>query len=75
MKIATGKVVDGRVEVASSTLCEGEQVMVVTLRDEEVVSLTPAEEAELLAASEEIGRGEFISGEELVSDLRRLASR
>lgn len=75
MKIATGRVVDGRIEVASTALREGEQVMVVTLRDEEVVSLTSAEEAELLAASEEIRRGEFVSGEDLVSDLRRLTSR
>jgi hypothetical protein len=75
MKIATGRVVDGRVEVSTGTLPEGEPVMVVSLRDEPSVTLTPTEEAELFAASEEIRRGELVTPDELVADLRRLAER
>ena len=75
MKIATGTVIDGRIEVASGALPEGGRVMVVSLQEEEPATLTAAEEADLLAASEEIRRGEMVTGEELIADLRRLADR
>lgn len=72
MKVATGKVVSGKVVVDGLTLNEGEVVTVLTGETEEAVMLSPEEEAELLESMAEADRGETISAEELFARLRRL---
>ena len=69
MKILTGKVVDGKVEVSGIALEEGASVTVVVPESEEF-SLTLKQEAELVRAHEEIERGEFVEGGDLLAQLR-----
>ncbi|HEX5718656.1 MAG TPA: hypothetical protein VF179_21025 [Thermoanaerobaculia bacterium] len=70
MKVMTGTVVNGRIEVPPEALSEGARVMIVAAEPGGLVRLTPAEEEELLAASEEIRRGEYVDGDDLVRELR-----
>ena len=72
MKIATGKVVGGKVVVEGTPLEEGASVTVIAPDDHEAAPLTPQQEAELLESIAEADRGELISAEEI---LERLAQR
>ena len=69
MKIATGKVVDGKVVVKGVEFEEGTSVTVLARDDEGGVTLTPEEEAELLLAIAEADRGETVSAEEVLAKL------
>ncbi len=71
MKVATGTVIDGKVVVEGEALEEGAKVTVVLRESEEYFELTPEQEAELLASIDEIERGEYITGDELLERLRR----
>jgi hypothetical protein len=71
MKVATGIVVNGKVEVEGEALAEGSTVTVVLREADETFDLTPEEEKELLASIAAIERGEFISGEQLLERLRQ----
>ena len=71
MKVATGTVVDGKVIVEGESLADGTKVTVVLREDEESFDLTPEQEQELLASIEEIERGDYITGDELLERLRR----
>ena len=71
MKIATGKVVGGRVELDVAAFEEGTSVTVLARGEEERVTLTPEEEAELLLANAEADRGETVSAEEVLAKLAR----
>jgi hypothetical protein len=71
MKVATGIVVDGKVVVEGEALTEGSTVTVVLREDDETFELTPEEEEELLESIQQIERGEFVSGEQLLERLRR----
>jgi len=70
MKVITGTVVDGKVEVPSDALEEGAPVAILAPDPDEPIQLTPAEEQDLLAAVEEIRRGEFVDGHDLLNELR-----
>lgn len=72
MRIATGKVVGGKVVVDGAPLEEGTSVTVLARDDEGGFTLTPEEEAELLLSIAEADRGETVSAEEV---LEKLASR
>ena len=72
MKIATGKVVDGKVVVDGAPLEEGASVTVLARDSESGFTLSPDEEAELLLSIAEADRGESIAGDEV---LKRLARR
>ena len=72
MKIATGKVVGGKVVLEGAAFDEGTSVTVLTREVEGGVALTPEEEAELLLAIAEADRGEMVSAEVV---LAKLASR
>ena len=72
MKIATGKVVGGKVVVEGVTLDEGASVTVLARDGEDGFTLTPEEESELLLSISEADRGEMVSAEEV---LAKLASR
>ena len=73
MKVMTGTVVDGKVEFPSEFVAEGAQVMILAPQTGEPVRLSPAEEAELLEAAEQIQTGEFVDGQELLNELRSRA--
>jgi hypothetical protein len=71
MKIATGKVVGGKVVIDSELLEEGESVTVLARDAEDGFTLSPEDEAELLLSIAEADRGETISAEELFAKLVR----
>jgi hypothetical protein len=71
MKIATGKVVGGKVVVEGEALEEGASVTVLSRDGEKGFTLSPEEEAELLLAIAEADRGETISSEEVLAKLAR----
>ena len=71
MKIATGKVVGGKVVVEGVTLEEGASVTVLARAADGGFSLSPEEEAELLLSIAEADRGETISAEEVLAKLAR----
>ena len=71
MQIATGTVVNGKVVVEGVLLEEGAVVAVLTRGADEPFSLSEQEESELLAAIDEIERGDFITPDELFDSLRK----
>jgi hypothetical protein len=71
MQIATGKVVGGKVVVDGLPLVDGTTVTVLTAEPDEPFVLSPQDEDELLAAMQEMDRGEFVSAEALLESLRR----
>jgi hypothetical protein len=71
MKIATGKVVDGKVVLEGVALEEGASVTVLARDDEGGLDLTPEQEAELLLSIAEADRGETVSAEEVLAKLAR----
>lgn len=71
MKVATGKVVEGKVVVEGVTLEEGSVVTVLAREAEGTFELTPEEEAELLLSIAEADRGETVAGEEVLESLPR----
>jgi len=71
MKIATGKVVGGKVVLEGASFEEGTSVTVLARDEDGGVTLTPDEEAELLLAIAEANRGETVSAEEVLAKLAR----
>ena len=71
MKIATGKVVGGKVVVDGMPLDEGASVTVLARDGENGFTLSPEEETELLLSIAEADRGETISAEELLAKIAR----
>ncbi|MDO9048191.1 MAG: hypothetical protein Q7U66_10705 [Methylobacter sp.] len=69
MQVATGTVVNGKIVLEGVSLTEGAVVTVVTRGADESFLLTEAQENELLAATAEIERGEYVSLEELLQSL------
>ena len=70
MQIASGKVVDGRVEL-DGKLPEGASVTVLARDDDETFEADPATEKMLLDAIAQCERGDTISLKQLLPDLRR----
>ncbi len=71
MKIATGKVVGGKVVLEGAAFEEGSSVTVLARDEEPDITLTPEEEAELLLAIAEADRDEMVSVEEVLAKLAR----
>src|SRR6266568_6300005 len=71
MKVATGKIVDGKVVLEGEPLAEGSVVTVVAREDDETFDVSPEEEQALLAAIAQAERGEVVSWEQLRERLRR----
>ncbi len=69
MQIASGKVVNGRV-VVDAELPEGADVTLIALDGEESFEVSPELEAILLESIAQGERGETISAEELLDELR-----
>ncbi len=71
MKVATGKVVDGKIILEGEALAEGSVVTVDAREDDETFDVSPEEEQALLAAIAQAERGEVVSWEQLREQLRR----
>jgi hypothetical protein len=71
MRIATGKVVGGKVVVDGAPFEEGAQVTAIAADDIETFELGQEDEAALLAAIAEVNRGEIVDGFELVAKLAK----
>jgi hypothetical protein len=71
MKIATGKVVGGKVVVEGLALEEGSRVTVLAREADKAFELTPEEENELLLSIAEADRGDTLSPKEVLDGLRR----
>ena len=72
MKVATGRIVEGKVVLEGEPLAEGSVVTVVANEDDEAFDVSPEEERALLAAIAQAERGQVVSWEELREQLRRL---
>jgi hypothetical protein len=70
MKVATGKVIGGKVVVEGAALSEGASVTVLVREKDETFEVAPEQEAELLRALTEVSRGEFITSDQLLKNLR-----
>jgi len=71
MRVATGKVVAGKVVVDGAPFEEGTSVTVIAADGAETFELGPEDEDALLAAIAEAERGELVDGAELLNNLRR----
>lgn len=71
MRLLSGKVVGGKVEVEGEPLKEGSIVTVLALEDEEPFELSPEQEAELARGIQEVERGQFVDGDEFLKELSR----
>lgn len=70
MKFLTGTVMGGKIEVPAEALDEGTRVAILSPGPEWPEQLTAAEEDELAAALEQIRRGEYLDGDDLLRELR-----
>jgi hypothetical protein len=70
MKVLSGTVVAGKVELPAESVTEGEHVMVLVPEPAESARLTAEEENDLLLAMEEIRRGEYVDGADLLKEVR-----
>ena len=70
MKVATGRIVEGKVVLEGEPLAEGSVVTVVVSEDDEAFDVSPEEERALLAAIAQAERGQVVSWEELREQLR-----
>ncbi len=72
MRVATGRVVAGRVvlDPEGEPLEEGITVTVLAPSHDETVKLSPEEEASLLEAIAEADAGDFVDAEEVLRELR-----
>lgn len=70
MKIVTGKVVHGRIDVPEDVLTEGSVVTMLVSEEEEGFELSPELEDELVEAMAEADRGETVDGWEFLRDLK-----
>ena len=71
MKVATGRVVEGKVVLEGEPLTEGSVVTVVVREDDETFDLSPGEERALLDGIAHADRGQVVSWEVLREQLRR----
>jgi hypothetical protein len=71
MKVATGKVVDGKVILDDGSFPERAVVTVLARDDDETFVASPEQEAALLSVIAEVERGDTVSAERLLERLRR----
>ncbi len=71
MRITTGKVRDGAIDLDGEVLPEGSIVTVIARDDEEEFELEPNEEADLIVAIEEADRDQTVDSSIVLDQLRR----
>lgn len=69
MRVRTGRVVGGKIVIEGEPLAEGAVVTVVGPDDERTFELGPQEVAELLAAMDQVRRGDLVDAHELLREL------
>jgi len=72
MKVATGRVVEGKIVLEGEPLAEGAVVAVVARDDDDTFDVPPDEERALLDAIAQADRGQVVSWEVLREQLRRV---
>jgi hypothetical protein len=72
MKVATGRVIDGKVVLEGEPLAEGAVVTVVARDDDDTFDVSLDEERALLDALAQADRGQVVSWEALREQLRRV---
>lgn len=70
VRVASGRVVDGRIEIDGEALEEGRRVKLIILEDDPV-TLTAEEREFLLKAMAEVDRGETVDAFEFLRELER----
>ena len=70
MRVATGRVVNGKVVLEGEPLAEGSIVTVVAQEDDGTFDVSPEEERALLEAIAQADRGRVVSWEALREQLR-----
>jgi len=71
MRIATGKVIRGKLELDGDSLEEGATVTVLVPESDETFTLTPDEEVALEESLKQAARGEFVDAGALLRELRQ----
>ena len=71
MRMTTGIVRHGMVELDDKDLPDGTPVTVIVREGEETFELSPEEEVKLLEAIAQVERGEYEDGWELLRELRQ----
>ena len=71
MKVISGTVVAGKIDVPEGVLAEGDRVAIVASEPAEPIQLTEEQEAELAAAVEDIRNGRYLDGQDLLAELRK----
>lgn len=71
MRVATGTVLAGKVLLEGADLSDGTRVFVLTRDADSPQPISPEELAEVEAGIAEADRGELVSGEEFLLNLRR----
>ena len=71
MRIATGKVIRGKLELDGDSLEEGATVTVLVTEPDETFTLTPDEEVALEESLKQAARGEFVDADALLRELRQ----
>ena len=75
MKVISGTVVGGRIEVPSDALAEGDRVAILAADSAEPIQLTPEQEDELIAAIADVQSGKYVDGQDLLAELTPRARR
>ena len=73
MKVATGRVVEGKVVLEGEPLAEGAVVTLLSREDSDTFDVSPEDEHALLEAIAQADRDQVISWERLREQLRRSA--
>jgi hypothetical protein len=71
MKIITGTVVSGRIEIDGRPFAEGEKVTILGSDVTEAFTVTPEEKRLLLESIAQADQGEFVDAEQLLAELDR----
>jgi hypothetical protein len=71
MRIATGKVVQGKLELDGDSLQEGATVTILVPEPDETFELTPHEEVALEESLKQAAQGQFVDVEALLRELRQ----
>jgi hypothetical protein len=71
MRIATGKVVHGKLELEGDALEEGATVTVLVPETDETFEFTPEEELALEESLKQAAQGHFVDAEALLRELRQ----
>lgn len=75
MKVISGTVVGGRIEVPSDALAEGDRVAILAADSADPIQLTPEQEDELVAAVADLQGGRYVDGQDLLAELRPRTGR